>query len=268
MIVSKPDWQTLNAYVDGELDGEVAASVVEAAARDAALANRLAALYRLKAAMPGAFAHSTIARDEATPKPISRWPRRLLPLAMAATIILAVGIGLWFSQAFVGGKPLDPGTLDQARMLHETWLGGTSASETASPGKVLAALHGFGRLPVIPDLQSTGLTIGLVKTTRLNGEPLLQVGYRGHNGCHLSLFVFGGEPLPRQVKTTKRGTELASAWRAGELGYLLFAEGMDESRFTLISQVVEHASRMGAPLDRSEQQLLVLNKQNSASCAA
>ncbi|MCH6588383.1 MAG: zf-HC2 domain-containing protein, partial [Proteobacteria bacterium] len=49
MTTRQPDWQTLSAYVDGELSAAEAAEVARALADDRTLAGRVASLTRLKA---------------------------------------------------------------------------------------------------------------------------------------------------------------------------------------------------------------------------
>ena len=68
-----------------------------------------------------------------------------------------------------------------------------------------------------------------------------------------------------QVST---GKQRAYGWRVGDLGYLLFAVGMDPNRLALIADEVEKATRAHAPLDAEARQQLADNKRHSTTCHA
>ena len=141
-------------------------------------------------------------------------------------------------------------------------------SGDAAPTVVLAALSRFGQVPVVPDLESTELAIALVTVSNSPAGRVLQIGYRGNHGCYLSLFVFAHGGLPKSPVRVAIGNDRAYGWRVDDLGYLLFAKGMDETRLTLIADKVEQATRDHAPLDSLARQQLAENKRNSASCHA
>ena len=260
-----PDWKTLNAYVDGELEAAEAGRVAEAAGSDPAVAAQIAALYRLKGLVRSAVPSPPAGLAAGIAAPVRR-PRGLAVAAvLAATIV--VGGSLWLT---LEGRPrpeLPQAAMRTARALHERWLGSGSSGETTG-ARVLAALSDFGSMPVVPDLTGTGLTIGFVANATRDGHRILQVGYRGRHGCHLSMFVFNDLALPQAAAEIEAGGVLAYGWQARQLGYLLFAEGMDGNRFDLIGREVERATRAGKPLDRRDQIRLAQNKRESASCKA
>ncbi len=262
-----PNWESLNAYVDGELDAPAAAAVAEAAGNDPAVADQIALLYRLKgvahAVPPAAPADLTALL------PAPARPRRHIHALAAATFML-IGLLALFAPRFLGEAPgLPPDVLATARHLHEKWLRAelTKPSE-APPAKVLAALAAFEQVPLIPDLAGTELEVDYFDDLRDTGRRLLQIGFRGQHGCHLSLFVLGDEKLPGTAVRVQDGAELAYGWQVGGLGYLLFAEGMDVGRFDLISREVEHATRVNQQLDAQERERLAQNRRDSASCHA
>ena len=258
-----PDWQTLNAYVDGELDPAAAGRVAEAAGSDPAVASQIAALYRLKGIAPSAVPSPS--GDAMTG--VAR-PRRRAPLAAigALAAALIVSAGLWSVQAPRKAPSLPPAAMQVARDLHEKWL--KTGPPDTSAAKMLTALSDFGSMPSIPDLGGTGLTVGFVANTISRSHRILQVGYRGQHGCHLSMFVFHDIGFDRTPKEVAKGKILAYGWQARELGYLLFAEGMDRSRFDLIGREVEKTTRRGRPLDQRDQTRLAENRRESASCKA
>ncbi len=262
-----PDWKTLSAYVDGELDPAAAAAVADAAGADAAIADEIALLYQLKGFSHGAAPEAPAGLADLMPKR----RRTVWPMALAACIAAAVllGAALWAATATMRSPVLPADLLATARSLHGNWLTADArGSADAPPAVLLTALSRFGQVPVVPDLESTELTIGLVTVAHGPGGPILQVGYRGHHGCHLSLFVFPDGRLPGTAALVATGKERAYGWRVADLGYLLFAVGMDQNRLALIAQKVEEATRDRAPLDAAARQQLAENKRHSVTCHA
>lgn len=260
-----PDWRTLNAYVDGELDPEAAGRVAEAAGRDPSVAGQIAALYRLKGIARSAVAPSPPDLMEGVAVPVRPAVGRVAIGALVAA--LALGAGLWFAPTPRTTPAVPPAVMRAARDLHEKWLV-TGSPRATSAAKMLAALSNFGSTPSIPDLRGTGLTIGFVASEKRAGHRVLQVGYRGRHGCRLSLFVFHDIGFARRSAEVVSGNILAYAWEARDLAYLLFAEGMDRNRFELIGREVARATRRGRPLDAREQTRLAQNRRESTSCKA
>ncbi len=263
--MTSPDWRTLNAYVDGELGSREAAEVAHAAGHDPETAEQISLLYHVKGGVHEIFPSAPDGLVSVLPR-----RRRRYPMLAAAALAAAVGAAAMMLPVPAGTPTLElrESVFDSARAMHDRWLVHEMTDAVDTPPVVLAALSRFGRLPVVPDLESTGLSVGLVKVSDLQGGRVLQIGYRGQHGCHLSLFVFAGDQLPVSGIHALDRTERAHAWRVEDLGYLLFAKGMDESRFSLISQKVEHATRVNAPLDERARQELAQNKRNSANCEA
>jgi hypothetical protein len=264
--MNQPDWSTLNAYVDGALEPAAAAAVADAAGADPRIAEQIALLYQLKGAshgaMPDAPAELAGALARCRSKPL------LALAAVAATVFLvgtAIAVGLYRMHT----PALSEDLLATARTLHEKWEeADRHRPADAPPAAVLAALSGFGQMPFVPDLESTELTIGHITVSKGPAGRVLQIGYRGNHGCHLSLFVLTHARLPEMRVRVAMGRERAYGWRVHDLGYLLFAEGMDESRLTLIADKVEQATRSRAPLDRQAEEQLAENKRESAPCRA
>jgi hypothetical protein len=259
-------WRKLNAFVDGELDAREAADVANAAAHDTETADQISLLYSLKGGIHEAFPS---APDSLASVLAARRSRRL-PTAVVAILALAIAACVMLVAGPADTPPEQPQNdlFASARALHDEWLVHEAADRVDTPPVVLAALSRFGRLPVVPDLESTGLTVGLVSVSDLAGARVLQIGYRGQHGCHLSLFVFPEERLPVAAFSISDRLERVHAWRIEDLGYLLFARGMDDSRFALIAEKVEHSTRIKAPLDERARQELAANKRDSARCKA
>ncbi len=260
------DWTRLNAYVDGELSPQEAASVANAAAADAEIARQISLLYKLKgdvgAALPLApegLAASALAPARRT------WPRRaslLVPVAAVAALVAALLLA-----ALPDRGASDDDLLASAQRLHARWLARDEAQAAVQAPALMDSLTRFGRLPVVPDLESTGLAIGLVDVFERASGPVLQIGYRGHRGCHLSMFVSAARLLADPAAPVEDPDRL-HAWTAGELNYMLLARGMDRSRFDLIAGLVEGATRSRTPLDAADRLKLAENKRTSAPCQA
>ncbi len=261
-----PDWKILNAYVDGALDPAAAAAVADAAGEDAAVAEQIAVLYQLKGVSHGAAPEAPADLADLMPKRRHIWPAALAACIAAA---LVIGAALWVGAATMRSPVLPADLLATARSLHGNWLmADARGSADAPPAVLLTALSHFGQVPVVPDLESTELAVGLVTVAHGPDGPLLQVGYRGNHGCHLSLFAFVDQRMPTATVRVADGKERAYGWRVGDLGYLLFAVGMDQTRLALIAEKVEQATRARAPLDAAARQQLAENKRHSATCHA
>ncbi len=259
-----PDWTTLNAYVDGELEPRAAAAVADAAGRDAGVADQIALLYQLKGMTHGAGPEVPLELAGLMPK-----RRRVWRAAIAAAVALVVATAVILSLSMTHPPGLSPELLATARALHADWLTADAANPAETPPVVLlSALSQFGQVPFVPDLESTELAVGLVTVADGPEGHVLQIGYRGNHGCHLSLFVFADNTLPKAAIRVAAGAERAYGWRVGDLGYLLFARGMDESRLALIAEKVEQATSAHTPLDSNAREQLAENKRASASCHA
>jgi anti-sigma factor RsiW len=261
------DWQTLNAYVDGELPPQEAAAVARAAGLDPAIADRISQLYHLKGCIHDAVPQAPADLASLIPPPAQKRPAmRWLPFAAGA---MALAFLLVF--ALPGEDPQERGQeafVASARILHQRWLERDEAPTENTTPAALAAITRFGRVPIVPDLESTGLTIGLVAVFDEPAHQVLQIGYRGHNGCHLSMFVVADAQLSNATIQGRGDLERSYAWYVGDLGYLLIAQGMDQGRFDLIADKVENATRTNAPLDSLDREELAANKLASARCAA
>jgi len=270
MTRERPDWPTLNAYVDGELDARTAGAVAEAAGSDSAVADQIACLYQLKGVMPAVPPPAPADLGEFLPKQRRR-PVAGMIAAAAAAVVLVIGVALF--QALSPGPDqsarLPEPAVAAARTLHMDWLATDNGPNAgAPPSLVLAAMSQFSQPPVIPDLTSSKLTIERVTVTDQPEGHVLQVGYRGNHGCHLSLFIFANGTLPSRMVQEVSGTERAYGWQVADLGYMLFAVGMDNARYDLIARKVEEATRSGTSFDEKTRQALAESKVKSASCTA
>jgi anti-sigma factor RsiW len=279
MTAQIASWETLNAYVDGELTAGVAAEVARALARDSALASQVASLTRLKAATQELAQDFGRAGGEAGAITLPALPnRRWRRPALAASLGLVLAIGLAAALVpYLGESP--PSWVTQARTAHEAWATPQDPVPLEVDGVVLVALGQAGAgsylEAYLPDLKSARLTLTHLESVALaHGRAALHAGYRGTRGCKITLLVVpglvapGGEALPRELTRHDDGALHAFAWRAGPLGYIMLAEGMDEARLELIAETVHSATLKNLPLDAETRTALRESRERSQPCLA
>ncbi len=264
----QPDWQTLNAYVDGELSTAEAAEVARAFADDRALADQVASLTRLKATVQATVQGTA---EIALPPPRRRhWG----PAALAASLALALGL----AASFVPWQGSDrPAWVVQARASHEAWNMDEDRPGAApvAGGVVLAALGQLGPggylKAYLPDLSAARLTLTHLETVSLldgRGEAL-RAGYRGTRGCKVSLLILAdGAALPAALTRYDDRALRTYAWRTGGHGYLLVAEGMDEARLAMIAETVHQAILEHSPFNAETRTALRESRERSKPCLA
>lgn len=253
-------WEKLNAYVDGELSPPEAADMAAAAAHDPQLAQAIATLTRLKAAT-----HSDlVGKSKDAPSLQAKSPGRVRrasgwkwPFALAASLVIAVLVGtaVW--------RELPPPEnsrvwITAAQEQHQEWL--ASATEVTHESRsALYDASGAQDLPLeisingvtgyAPDLSPTGMRITRFSSfPSENGEGFF-VGYRGENGCQLSLTI-GPAPdaLDNALSVTWDGDKRATAhWRVGETAYAAVAHKMDHRRFEKLTAYLEQVTREAGP---------------------
>lgn len=274
MSERQPSWETLNAYVDGELPAGAAAEVARALAQDRDLAGQVASLARLKAATQDAMSNSDQPMEIDLPAPSNRQGWDWRPLALVASAVLLVVIGL--AATIIPGDRVDqPAWVAEARSLHEAWTAPQDPAPPSLGGVVLVALDQAGTggylKAYLPDLSSAKLTLTHLETVTLpnSGGAALQAGYRGNRGCKVSLLILpDGTALPEALTRRDDAALRVFAWRGGPLGYLLVAEGMDEARLALIAETVHRATLENAPFDEETRTALRESRERSQPCLA
>ena len=252
------DYETLNAYVDGELDAVRAADVMAAAARDPAVARELSALSQLKASLG----------QDASPMqleiPLPRSRRRPYAIAACVALLVAVAVvGLSMTIQSDGRAP-DVAWIES---VHDSW---NIAAKPVSPTRISGREAAIDPAAYIPDLSAAKLSIVHVASVRgPSRTPATLVGYRGTRGCKVSLIVM---PKPDGFTDEMRAFEAPPkrgfSWRAGKRGYVVFAEGMAPSRLSLIARSVREASLRHLPLDTGARKTLAENRAKSPPCRA
>ena len=264
MTGTTPSWEELNAYVDGELSATDAAAVARALADDNTLADAVATLSRLKAATQEGL------EDFALPPALSvhrPWRKTAMAAALAAVMLIAavVSYRAWDT------VPEPPAWLAAAWQAHDAWTQRAPTAPTAAldSGVVLAALHRIGPEAFLPDLRDARLTLSRLETIPLpsGAGEVVHAGYLGTRGCQVSLLILpSGGGLTAKLIRYDQGARRGYAWRGGQTGYLLFAEGMDEARLALLAETVHRASLERRPFDPTTRTALRESREHSAPC--
>ena len=226
MTDNTPDFDTLSAYVDGELSAREMALVARLAASDPQVALRIEKLSALKNAVAG-FAEPAGVLVVSRAKPAVRRPAIFVWVAAACLLALILGGAIYWRERDLGGPVLaDVATLDGALSLYDSWSAGTAGRGAAHPVADFDA----------PRLDSAGLFLQLAEPRVMIGNHVArQFGYVGVHGCHLSLFswneIGGAGGLELDLSNN---IDMAS-WEASGARYLLVSRRMNGSRFAIIA---------------------------------
>jgi hypothetical protein len=263
------NFETLNAYVDGEFDLARRAEIADEIALDPYLARQVAALSRLKSKVAGSIEPAELRIDLQHRR--SRLSRHFP--AIAASIFAAIIAASTVFVALFHDARHNAG-LAWAVDAHRDWATKPQAHfAEPAPSVVLAALSRVGAAAYAPKLSAAKLRLTHIDRIVLpaGGEALL-VGYRGTRGCKISLFVTTdpgpvSEPSPAPEPVDIGGPH-GYRWRTGGLTYVIMATGMDPSRFSLIAASSHRASLERAPLDRETRMALARSRGQSPPCKA
>ncbi|ACK86147.1 anti-sigma factor family protein [Methylorubrum extorquens] len=211
-------WETLNAYVDGELDAEDRHRVAEALAQDPVLAARVATLSRLKHGVRAAVVPRRRAGIAQTP----------LGWACAMLVLALIGIGLI---APIRRQPADP-----ARAAFAAWnaAGSVAAAEPISDG--------VGSAPL--DLAAAGFQ--LIYLSQGNEAVGRLFGYEGRHGCRLAVWS-GPSTAQGGLEIAQEGPLRLARWDSGGRHYVLLSETLPAERFATLAEAAELLARPAEP---------------------
>lgn len=261
----RPTREELNAYIDGELSARDDARVAEAIAREAGLADRVAALTRLKSVLAETA--------EAPPRPIvlprSVWSRGML--AVAASVVLLIMVSVATGIAMFGTE--DANWFDEARAIHTDWARYPASPEAAEVdvNSLLVSLDRID-LPVqTPDLTSARLRLTFLEfySESQNAPAAIHLGYTGRRGCRVTLWITTAPQTLSTALTESRDGKLRGyRWRVGRVAYAVFATGMAEARFTMIAGKVYKSTREHRGFDEETRMALNQASTTAPPCAA
>ncbi|NQV45288.1 MAG: hypothetical protein HQ501_10310 [Rhodospirillales bacterium] len=270
----KPDLESLNAYVDGELSKDAATSVARAIANDPAVARKVVALTDLRSALADSIDAPDIRIDDLFPISDAGARRRGTGsrhhkwLAIAACLAGLLLIGT-FGYRNTAGR-MSETWITPVLAVHDIWSL-ESANALATPIQPINFLSNeLARLVYVPDLTSAKLQMVYVNPEhRVGSANFFVAGYAGTRGCKITLVAQIAEGVldenPRDIGITKLR---ALAWNAGPLDYILMSQGMDNDRFELIAATVHESSINHHPVNSQTRVALGLSRELSAPCAA
>jgi anti-sigma factor RsiW len=247
MNYQTPSDEDLNAYVDGELSPHDRAAVAQAVAGDSRLAEKVAALARLKSVVSGLTDDRSMTLDDLgfTERRLRRTAVRIAASLLVAALVAgtaAAGIWNWRNAKADAWVAL-------AKTQHLAWLAEVEAQhERESPATLRLAAQRHLTIPVhIPDMRSANLELSAVHygTDPADASAkIMQLRYTGQRGCRVSLTLSRGRTsLDTSIAEFIEGHSRGFYWRVGDIGYALFATGMDDRRFSLLARNVYEATR-------------------------
>lgn len=235
MTQQRPDFDTLSAYVDGELSPEGAAQVAAAAAADPRTAADIAKLQALRASVSRLAPEAVVVPilHSAPPTP-SRGIRLPLSLAGAGALLLAVVAAEW-------NRPAGPEPTPKVQALvaaHDAWTAMSGpelgpAADTMDPYRSLLGRAGL----------SLAHSTTLFGAERNTGR---HFGFIGPRGCKLSLFELPQGSIAEE--TVAISDDLATAsWVARDADLFVTARAMNPDRFAAVVSALQKATREGEP---------------------
>jgi len=167
-----------------------------------------------------------------------------------------------------------PAEIARAEAVHHEWLTSTERFENDDQSEVLNVNIETLQLDAyVPDLSNVNLVYdGVRKISTSSGEGL-HIGYRGPNGCMVSLVVFHDPgDLSADIKAIDRGDRTVYGWRVHQTvhqtGFYLLASRMDPNRLSEIARVVYRITQSKSPLDARSIVALNRAKASSRPCTA
>lgn len=221
-----PDFDTLSAYVDGELPAREMALMARLAESDRHVALQIEKLSALKNAVAG-FAEPAGVLVVSPPKQAERRLAGIIWVAAACLLAVILAGAISWHEWDDHGPPLAEGaTLADALGLYDSWSAQAAKPAAARPVADFDA----------PWLDSAGLSLQLAQPRVLIGKHVARhFGYVGVHGCHLSLFSWSEIGGTGGLELDLSNSVDIASWEASGGRYLLISRRMNDSRFAMIA---------------------------------
>jgi len=237
MGLNQTDWELLNAYADGELDGHQADKLAKRLEAEPALTRALDDIYRAKSQLKRLQDHGTNLQESGNALPpandsmpsLFQQPRKW-GIAASVALFLAMGSLLY-------GNLTQPDWQNQAQAIHQQFADKVElgSSTDAQPVTLPGSLNGL----LAPDL--TGARLVLADQTLLDGKDGSGAAfhYLGRNGCRLTLIAraHGGEDAQTGEEIT-RGHQIR-LWQQSGHQFTLISKGMYSKRLNQITATLK-----------------------------
>lgn len=233
----EPDFETLSAYVDGELDAADAARIAALAASDPTVATRIAKLHQLRASISALAGAEVVMATPVGHALRGRFGALRWSAALAACVVLLVcAAAFWLGTSEM--RRGEGGIVAALVETHDDWLatgrGQLAPAELAeSQRSVLLAAAGLIQVHADPALEIGDVRVG-------------HFGYVGANGCRLSLFELPVEE-DRDLSDSlwaslESGLRLAD-WASETTHFVVVARDMNDQRFETVVGALRKATR-------------------------
>lgn len=222
------DWLELNRYVDGELPSAGSAKVAARAANEESTASSIAALHAMKSALAEVYGQDTVVIAAAPRRRMrDKWIETAACIAVVSCVI--GGGALWlFSPG--GGMKLASESSTTLKAESEdlaVWTTGITQGSRVD----------------VPDISSAGLTAVFVEhALAANGVSMTHVGYLGHHGCRLGLYIAPPNADGRVSSFFPESQIQVLAWRDSAHRYFAVASGMNNDRFAVVAAALKAAT--------------------------
>jgi|GEM_PF-1745056 len=243
-----PEWDQLNAYIDGELPTSEAAKIAKAAASTPSVAQDIAELAQLKATLSRCdeiFSGTIMPHMQKHRH--SQQPWLMVACASICSLVLLL--------VCYGITGFDKTTLSDAMLnTHQQWakeplntatVVSTSAGTPMGNTQTSQDIQTTPPYPpadksssrVIPDLSALALQLAYVSPFTHHQQKGLHIGYQGQHGCKVSLFIFTQPSAGDHTTATQIQDRHPHFyhWRSDTTQYYLTAHGMAKQRFSVLS---------------------------------
>jgi anti-sigma factor RsiW len=229
MTDREPDFETLSAYVDGELAPAERESFERQLARDERLARRVEALVAMKQGVAALGGDIVVLQ-----MPARRPSWRIAGWAAAAAAICMMAAVAWYGHA-----PASADVVAGAVAAHDGWSEAAGLPASSSEIDALAW----------PDLAAAGLKLVAVRPDiAIDRVRAAQAVYAGQHGCRLSLFALkeAGPSEPFHLSST--GDLQTAVWTVGTAHYIAVARRLNARRFAVLAGAMQAMPSRKGPL--------------------
>lgn len=224
-VEERPDFETLSAFVDNELDASGMERVRAWIARDSGVECEVDALRALKARVAGMSLNAQRSRD----RPRDKAHKRAAIAFAAASLVLGL--------IALGGYRMDFAIpVDGERSVSEQLVATYDDWNPDHRVAVQAPMH------AIELFRRAGLSLKVQEALHLAGNEVFHSSYVGNGGCRISIFEFPNDAVdPHEISELIRLDEdaLSTGWKSPRSSYVMVARRMDAKRFAAIATALQ-----------------------------
>ncbi len=251
-----PDWETLNAYVDGELSSEQEAWVKNCCKDNPNITSEIARLVILKKALAS--------QPEAEKR--SSWVGESGKWKVAGGAgVLALTLVLFLTMSLLGGY--GPSSFQSWAYENHENLSDRSFVVTDLQHTPIIAASVSGSVQA-PDLTGSKLYLVDLSIKPFGDNDGIVMHYRGLRGCRVSFLLVPMKGEQESSSETRVAQEkvISDFWVGKRFRFGLMATGMDESRFKSISSFLKQQGEKNLPTTVEEQHAMREVYETSNSC--